>query len=269
MATQKISDYSMRALPFLIHKAQQRETLTYKELTDYVGCHHRVAGHILGYIRDDICTPRNLPFINAIVIRQDTLEPGDGWLPEGTSHLSKQEYKEQYELFRDRAFAFPGWNDLLKDLSLSPIQITEQELKDRGRTYSQVLARQGGGGEGAAHRDLKEYIARNPEAIGVQVIKKGEQEHMFISGDCCDILFTLMDKRYAIIEIKNGDPGELVRGIYQLVKYRALLSAEEDLSDNDPPQTLLVAYQIALEVQTLASKFNISCHVISKIPKSE
>ncbi len=236
----------------MIHKAQQRETLTYKELTDYVGCHHRVAGHILGYIRDEICTPRNLPFINAIVIRQDTQEPGDGWLPEGTSHLSKQEYKEQYELFRDRAFAFPGWNDLLKELSLSPIQITEQELKDRGRTYSQVLARQGGGGEGAAHRDLKEYIARNPEAIGLQVIKKGEQEHMFISGDCCDILFTLMDKRYAIIEIKNGDPGELVRGIYQLIKYRALLSAEEDLLLPDQPQVLLVAYQIANEVQKLA-----------------
>lgn len=266
MATDKIIDYSRRALPFLIHCAQQRRTLTYKELAERAGCHHRVAAHILGYVRDEICAPRNLPYINAIVIRQDTGLPGDAWLPEGTGHLNDQEYREQFEQFRDRVFAFSGWDALLKELSLSPVEMSEQDLKERGRAYSRVLARQASGGEGDAHRNLKEYVANHPDAIGLPVSPKGETEYMFISGDCCDVLFRYGKNQYAIAEIKNGDPGELTRGVYQLIKYRALLAAEEELTVLNLPSVHLVAYQIPLEVQALAAKFEISCHVISQIP---
>lgn len=269
MATEKIIEYSRRALPFLIHCAQQRRTLTHKELSEHAGCHHRVAAHILGYIRDDICAPRKLPYINAIVIRQDTGLPGDAWLPEGTDHLSDREYREQFEQFRDRVFAFPGWDTLLKELSLSPVEISEQDLKERGRIYSRVLARQASGGEGDAHRKLKEHVAHHPETIGLPSSPKGQTEHMFISGDCCDVLFRYGKNQYAIAEIKNGDPGELTRGIYQLIKYRALLVAEEELLAINLPSVHLVAYQIASEVQALANKFAINCHVISIIPGTE
>lgn len=266
MATEKIIEYSRRALPFLIYCAQQRRTLTYKELAEHAGCHHRVVAHILGYIRDEICAPRDLPYINAIVIRQDTGLPGDAWLPEGTGHLSDQEYREQFEQFRDRVFAFSGWNALLKELSLSPMALSEQDLKERGRTYSQLLARQASGGEGDAHRGLKEYVARHPESIGLPASSHAQTEHMFISGDCCDVLLTYGKDQFAIAEIKNGDPGELTRGIYQLIKYRALLAAEEDLTLTDLPSVHLVAYQIAPEVQSLAAKFMIHCHVIATMP---
>lgn len=269
MATEKIIEYSRRALPFLIYCAQQRRTLTYKELAEHAGCHHRVAAHILGYVRDEICTPRKLPYINAIVIRQDTGLPGDAWLPEGTGHLSEKEYREQFEQFRDRVFAFSGWNALLKELSLAPMELSDQDLKERGRTYSRILARQASGGEGNAHRNLKEYVARHPEAIGLPASPKGQTEYMFISGDCCDVLFRYGENQYAIAEIKNGDPGELTRGIYQMIKYRALLAAEEDLPETNLPPVHLVAYQIGSEVQSLAAKFRISCHVISAIPGTE
>lgn len=266
MATQKIIEYSRRALPFLVGCAQQRRTPTYKELAECAGCHPRVTPHILGYIRDEICTPRHLPYLNAIVISQSTRLPGNAWLPEGTDHLSDEEYREQFEIFRDRVFAFSGWAALLKELSLTPVKMSEEDLKEQGRTYSQVLARQGAGGEGDAHRELKEYVAHHPEAIGLPVIPQGQTEYMFISGDCCDVLFSYGGKQFAIAEIKNGDPGELTRGIYQLVKYRALLAAEEDLPGQPLLPSHLVAYQICAEVQSLAAKFEIRCHIISEIP---
>ncbi len=269
MATEKIIEYSRRALPFLIYCAQQRRTLTYKELADHASCHHRVTAHILGYIRDEICAPRTLPYINAIVIRQDNGLPGDAWLPEGTAHLTDTEYREQFEQFRDKVFAFSGWNELLKELSLPPMELSEQDLKERGRTYSQVLARQVSGGEGEAHRSLKEFVACHPEAIGLPSSPIAQTEYLFISGDCCDVLFRYQHNQFAIAEIKNGDPGELTRGIYQLIKYRALLIAEEDLPAADLPSLHLVAYHIDPEVEQLAAKFIIHCHKIAAIPETK
>ncbi len=37
----------------------------------------------LGFIRDSICRPRGLPWLNALAVNQDTRVPGDSFLPEG------------------------------------------------------------------------------------------------------------------------------------------------------------------------------------------
>lgn len=264
MTTEKTIKYSMCALPLLINYAQRRRILTYGKLGDQIGCHHRYTAHILGYIRDEVCIPRKFPYLNAIVVRKDTLLPGDAWLPGGTDYLSEEGYRKQYEQFRDEVFGFSHWNGLLKELSLVPVHFSEIDLKESGRTFSLLFRQKAVGGEGKAHRELKEFIAGHPEEIGLYSFKKVEMEHMFISGDCCDILFSSSNRKYAIVEIKNGNPGELVRGIYQLIKYKALLIAEEELTLTEVPQLYLVAYEICPEVKNLASKFEIKCKQIRK-----
>ncbi len=47
-----------------------------------------------------------------------------------------------------------------------------------------------------------------------------------------------------MVEIKNGDPGELVKGIYQAVKYRALMQDEKGHGNPALVDAILVAYSI-------------------------
>jgi hypothetical protein len=41
--------------------------------------------HPLGFIRDQICRPRGLPWLNALAVNDTTWLPGDRFLPEGVA----------------------------------------------------------------------------------------------------------------------------------------------------------------------------------------
>ena len=109
---------------------------------------------------------------------------------------------------------------------------------------------------------LKEHVARNPTEIGLQPTKQGEQEYPFVSGDKCDVVFDLDQNGYAVVEIKNGERGELVRGIYQAIKYRALMVAEKGHGENYPVSAYLVAYDIPNDIAALARRFGIQSYII-------
>lgn len=263
MTTELIREYGDRLLPHLVLAAKTRRTPTYGELAQKINVHHRVIPHALGYIRHEIVMPRGLPYINAIVINNTTNLPGESWLPEGTGHLTPEQYKHEFERFRDQVFAYTGWDDLLKELGLSPIKATSQDLDARGKAYSEYIKRVGGG-EGGDHRKLKEYVASHPDIVGLCPTQPPFIEYAFISGDEADVVFETGNNEWAVAEIKNGDTGELVKGIYQLVKYRALLQAEEGHGSPVQVDTVLVAYQIPSEITLFAAKFGIRCKIIRR-----
>ncbi len=264
MTTELIKEYGYRLLPFLVEAARTRKIHTYGEMAAKIDVHHRVLNNVLGFIRDEICIPNKLPFINAIVINADTRLPGDSWLPEGTSHLSADEYKHEFEKFRDEVFAYPDWEVLLNKLGLQPVEPTPEDLDQRGLAYTEFLERRGGGGEAEGHLQLKEYIAAHPQEIGLNPAGLAQKEFLFIAGDRADILFNLGVDGWAVVEIKNGDVGELVKGVYQLVKYRALLQAQEGHGSPILVHTVLVAYEIPSEISMFASKFGIRCRIVKR-----
>lgn len=262
MTTELMKDYGDRLLPYLIQAAQRRETPTYGELAEKIEIHHRTMNRVLEYIRDDICMPRGLPMLTAIVINQGTGLPGDNWLPQGTTTLSDEEYRQQFEQFRDRVFAYKGWDDLLKALDLEPVRAEIEDLDERGRAYADYIKRSGGSGEGEDHLRLKEFIAVHPNAVGLQPAGPAIIEYAFIAGDEADIVFELAENKWAVVEIKNGDTGELVKGIYQAIKYRALLQAEKGHGNTCQVDAILVAYQIPSEISLFAAKFGLRCRII-------
>jgi len=259
--------YAMMVLPHLVHQAEMGEVITYGELARISNLpHQRPLNRVLGYIRDEICLPRELPRINSIVVNKDTHEPGESFLETGTDDLTREEYSRRFREERDRAILFTGWDNLLKELGLTPVTSSQGELDQLADEYNKAMARRGfSGGEGPLHKALKEYIAKRPQEIGLSALSKPTMEYLFPSADECDVLVELMDKCYAIVEIKVGDnKGELVKGIYQLVKYRALLVAEKGHGENVPVQVHLVAYQIPDDVIDFAGKFGIKCHTIQR-----
>ena len=247
-------------LPYLVDCAQKRETIKYGELAVIVGKHVRRMPNALGVIRDEICIPKKLPFINAIVINQDTKQPGHSFLPEGTRHLTPEEYRQAYERLRDEVFAHRGWYQVLADLGLSPVEKSPADFDKEAREYLRYEARQGGAGEGDDHRRLKLFIARHPELLGLPAKSAGGTEVELLSGDRCDVVFWM--PIVAVAEIKNGERGELVKGIYQAVKYRALLEAQKGFGERYPVMAYLVAYQIPDDIARFAQRFQIRCLVV-------
>jgi hypothetical protein len=58
----------------------------------------------LGFIRDSICRPRGLPWINALAVSGTTFLPGDSFLPEGVAFG-----KDEQILWRGAVLAVFGY----------------------------------------------------------------------------------------------------------------------------------------------------------------
>ena len=89
----------------------------------------------------------------------------------------------------------------------------------------------------------------------------------FILGDFGDVVFDIGKGNWAVAEIKNGQQGELVKGVYQAIKYQALLKAEKGQGRPCSVDAVLVAYNIPSEIQFFAAQFGIRCRIIREIPE--
>jgi hypothetical protein len=240
-----------------------RQTVTYGVLGEYLKVHpHHELSQVLRYIRDEICAIYNSPSITSIVIGKNTDRPSDGFFVESLDGLTEDEILHKYEQFRDEAFMYTDWDDLLSQLDLKPLQVTDQDLDREAEEYNRFIERSGGRGEQVQHRLLKDFIAAQPQIIGIDALGKPTTEYLFKSDDRCDILVELFGQCAAIIEIKVGQRGELVKGIYQLVKYGALLVAERGHGQPYPVELHLVAYTIPSDISDFAEKFAITCHCV-------
>jgi hypothetical protein len=90
-----------------------------------------------------------------------------------------------------------------------------------------AAARLGGSGEGEHHRRLKEYVRHHPELVGVGKRRApGSVEERLPSGDSIDVFFDA-GQEWVGVEVKpeSSDAVDLTRGLYQCVKYTAVLRA--------------------------------------------
>ena len=105
---------------------------------------------------------------------------------------------------------------------------------------------------------MKLYVARNPARIGLYAHGEPQIEFRFVSGDVCDIVFDLDTLGMAVVEIKNGERGELVKGIYQAVKYRALMEAEKGHGEPYSVKAILVAYEMPDDIAAFARSLRVT-----------
>src|SRR5690606_9991985 len=120
-----------------------------------------------------------------------------------------------------KIFAYPHWNEVLEAFSLKPAPL------DVANLLAAAASRGMGGGESESHRKLKLRIAGDPKLVGLAgSAGPGLVEHALPSGDKLDVLFRLGNERIAV-EVKSeiSDDADLVRGMFQCVKYQAVLEA--------------------------------------------
>ncbi len=122
----------------------------------------------------------------------------------------------------------------------------------------------GQGGEGGAHRALKERIAANPsEVLGEDGLSLFKIEFPFgCTGDRIDVVLRDKDRKFVAVEVEvECDPNHLA-GALQCMKYRAMLAYyfERPLAE---VRCILVAHKIAPRVKARCGAFEIETLMVA------
>ena len=166
-------------------------------------------------------TGEDVPTLNALVKTPKEGIPSDGFdfVYPNYNGLTLSEKQVFVAGINEKALNYQKWDWVLDQLGLQPSKIiTEQELE--------AISVHGGGGEGKEHKAIKEYVYKHPESLGITGVIRNETEHPLPSGDRLDVYFETSDCRYAI-EVKPSisPDDDITRGIFQCVKYKAILEA--------------------------------------------
>jgi len=226
-------------LPILVRQALAGNTIRYGELADEVEMPNaRNLNYVLGSVGQAITTlsrrwKEKIPAIQCLVINKQTGMPGNGvgWFVRSKSDFKKLPRAQQRRIVTaelHRIFAFDRWLDVLDDLGLQPLTTNYAPLLKAAASFQ-------GGGESKAHKKLKEYVAANPWAIGLLGKWTSTTEFPLPSGDSIDVLFR-SPREWVAVEVKShiSPEADIVRGIFQCVKYRAVVDAYQ-VSLNLPP----------------------------------
>lgn len=263
--------YAVKALPVLVnHVLKQRDgvisPMTYQQLAERIGRRNRRGepwargmGFILGKVTQLITeaskgweeTP---PYLSTVVVlkgNQNEGLPDDGvkvYWPD-YEHLNEADRRAKVLREYQRILQFGNrWLDVLKRLGIPPLDtgVSASALSNTGW---------GSGGESEAHKALKAFVAGNPERFGADASFIAIEEYALRSGDEIDVFFKSPNK-WIGVEVKSRVSDTLLsdyqRGIYQVVKYAAVLRAQADIDHPEAPPEVTV--YLALE-GTLPQQF--------------
>jgi hypothetical protein len=235
-------DYLMKAaeklLPHLVRHARVRKTIPRDELGTLVGMNPELhLPRALDAVREAFAAPRGLPDLTCLVAGID-----------GSPSASPQDL--------DEVFACQEWDFLLKELGIDPLETQPKDMEEEGYAYTNFLYRHPSAENEI--RSLVEFIAENPQVLGLRTWRSGVIDHAFLTGDLCDILFD-RDGLPVIAVAATLHRGSQVRGIYRLVKLRALLEAEKGHGESLAVQCYLAAPEFPADIRSYASRFKVTC----------
>jgi len=219
------------ALPLLVRQAEAGAPVVYSDLAEELGMPNpRNLNYVLGSIGQSLerlskAWKSKVPPIQCLVVSKSTGLPGGGigWFlvkKEDFTTLPLRQKRAIVEGELQHVFSYPRWQEVLEAFELEPTTSDFTTFVNKA-TYGF------GGGESEEHKALKEYVAQNPQAVGLSAdIPKGTTEYLLPSGDSLDVSFN-GNKIWVAAEVKSSISAEsdIVRGLFQCVKYRAVMEA--------------------------------------------
>lgn len=218
------------ALPLLVRQAEAGAPIFYSDLAEELGMPNpRNLNYVLGSIGqslEQLAEEWNskIPPIQCLVVNKSTGLPGEGvgWFlikRENFSTLPLRQKRAIVEAELLQVFSYPRWHEVLKAL----------ELRPTASDFTAFVSRASGdlSGESEDHQALKVYVAQNPIVIGLgENTPTGIIEFPLPSGDSLDVSFK-GKKIWVAAEVKSSisSEGDIVRGLFQCVKYRAVMEA--------------------------------------------
>ena len=274
------SDGLAPAMDLLVAAAKAGDLVTYgrvaKRLEMALGkspISPRQMGWVAGPLMDHLLRiDPDVPLINVLVVRGDSDQPGagaDSYLKSRygvKGRLGATKRKELVQAALNEVWIYRNWEELFKrafgrrpeDLSLETGNFEEDGQGDNPRY--------GGLPESREHKALKSYVAANPSAVRMKLKDpEATEERRLLSGDSIDVEFVDGARRVAVEvkSIKSGR-GDLLRGIYQCVKYRAVMIAQSGFDADDAKCESVLVSEKALppDLRAIAHRLGVPVRVI-------
>lgn len=263
----------------LIQRAKEGRTITYGELSQELQEQFGLAPKArktlygpavgaVGFALQELgkAWGERIPPLNLIVVHARTGLPGDG--ADEVAHYFFQDRgrgmaknREAYLKTATQAVFDYGrkWDRVAKALNAKHLE--PMAPKDAGIAIPLPPVRRGSQPESKEHKALKAWVVAHPSWFkDFGKFKKGTNEHWLSSGDRIDAFFE-NGSQYLAVEVKpaHASDAELMRGVYQCVKYRAVLRAER-IALRTPPlgDALLVCARLpSKEVNTLLKRLHV------------
>lgn len=223
---------AQRAFPILVRQAFANQPIYYSDLANELGMPNpRNLNYVLGSIGQTVQRlskkwGEEIPPISCLVVSKTTGLPSGGlrWLVGDKNAFAKLPLKQRRAIVNielQKIFAYPRWLDVLHTLGLK-----YEPAKDYSPLAKEVQQRRGKG-ESEYHKQFKEYVSQNPQILKLpKSIGPGLTEYPLPSGDIVDVLFKgKTDWVAAEIKSRISDIADVYRGLYQCVKYRAVIEA--------------------------------------------
>jgi hypothetical protein len=137
---------------------------------------------------------------------------------------------------RSKILAYPHWREVLAALGLKPLTLKLPTVAD---VLASPSPDRSGGPESEHHRRLKQYLARHYDVLGLKGPFTATPEVPLMSGDQADLILDhVLGKRRVCVEVKSriSPDGDLIRGIFQCVKYQVVLQAQEKYESAVSPE---------------------------------
>jgi hypothetical protein len=216
------------------------------------------------------------PPINTLVLNANKKLPGSGsdefvrkyWPQLTYARLSDRKKREAMRKIHEDVWNYPDWPRVAKDvfkISVVPTASDDDEQEQDGKA-----ARQGFGGppESKEHLRLKKYVEAHPDEFGAPKGCTAETEKLLRSYDEIDVWFMVPGVQLAVEvkSVRSCDP-DLRRGIFQCVKYQAVLEAEAKWEGTNPKiRTLLVSERpLPSEYAKQAKRLGVRVRVIEPL----
>ncbi len=217
------------ALPLLVRQAHAHQPIFYSDLASELGMRNpRNLNFVLGSIGQTMMdlsksSKEEVPPIQALVVNKATGLPGEGvglWLQERSfGALSKKQQRALVDAACLSIYTYPNWERVLMELSHRAAPAIPESVLKAACDFR-------GGGESEAHRSFKEFVATNPKTVGLSKLARSTMEYCLPSGDRIDVLFEPPSEAVGVeVKAAVSDVADIARGLFQCIKYRAVLEA--------------------------------------------
>jgi len=256
------------ALPLLVRQSWLQNTIYYQELADELGMPNaRNLNFVLGSVGTTLIDlgkewGEQIPAIQSLAINQGSGQPGSGFFGGQDSYrsLTKRQREAFLQSQRAEIYSYPKWPEVLRALGLeSATTGIESLIEDASRFHA--------GGESESHLRLKRAIAADPTLVGLprQCTCLGV-EYPLPSGDSLDVFLQYRRTQYAV-EVKSAisERADIVRGMFQCVKYQAVLQAWASYQHHDTDIEVILALEAKLPAELLPLRNALQINVVDCI----
>jgi hypothetical protein len=262
--------YARRSLPILVRFVEQHRgkpdseipVFTYKSLAIAVGqpthAHPIMAAlGTLGFALKELGGQHlpglgEIPPIQLLVWSKGKGSPGE--LAFGFIGKSKEEVQELPARVRHamalaertKILEYKSWRKVLAKLGLKPLTL---DLPDPESVINSSSGEQSGYGESEEHKRLKFYLGSHYRELHIRGQFAAKFEEKLFSGDVSDLMLDeIRGTRRFGVEVKSriSKDSDLIRGIFQCVKYKAVLTAQEKYESSRTQQWVPKTIEVIL-----------------------